>query len=68
MTATEQILAHMHKLGRITPAEAFERYGCYRLAARIFDLRCQGHQITTVRMKNDPDNQNAPGTCYVLRD
>jgi hypothetical protein len=27
--------------------EALERFGCFRLAARIADLRSQGHNINT---------------------
>ena len=31
----------------LTPVEALERFGCFRLAARIADLRQQGHNINT---------------------
>ena len=31
----------------ITPLEALERWGCFRLAARIHDLREQGLEIVT---------------------
>lgn len=47
MSQNEQILMHMrnHK-GTITNHEAIEM-GCYRLAARIGDLRSAGHKIVT---------------------
>lgn len=43
---TQQILAHL-KAGRpITPIEALDEYGCFRLSGRIYDLRQEGHTIT----------------------
>jgi len=42
-----QILHHLKRHGSIDPIEALERYKCYRLAARIFDLRGAGHVIVT---------------------
>lgn len=37
----------------ITPIDALERYGSYRLAARISELREEGMAITTYQ---DPNN------------
>ena len=34
--------------GPITPIEALEEGGIFRLAARVFDLREQGHDIATI--------------------
>jgi hypothetical protein len=31
----------------LTAIDALERYGCFRLAARIYDLREEGHKIKT---------------------
>ncbi|MFA5300179.1 MAG: helix-turn-helix domain-containing protein [Lutibacter sp.] len=31
----------------ITPIEALERFGCFRLGARIFDLKKKGFEIKT---------------------
>lgn len=42
-----KILRHLQEVGPITPLEALELYGCYRLGARIFDLRHDGHCINT---------------------
>ena len=39
MTQSDMILKHMQTFGTITPIEALSEYGCFRLAARINDLR-----------------------------
>ena len=44
MSQNHAILSHL-KRGPITPLDALERYGCFRLAARIRDLRDAGHKI-----------------------
>jgi hypothetical protein len=44
MNQTEAILQHL-KGAPITPIEALNHYGCFRLGARIYDLRAAGHQI-----------------------
>lgn len=44
-TQKQQILEYMQRNGGITPAEAYEHIGCLRLAARIHDLRVDGHDI-----------------------
>ena len=36
----------MQEYGGITPAEAYTMLGCMRLAARIADLRKDGHVIS----------------------
>jgi Helix-turn-helix domain len=43
----------------ITPKEALNLYGCFRLAARIYDLRQFGHEIITLRVRNDEGNPYA---------
>ena len=47
MSQTSIILSHIKRYGSITPLTALDRYGCFRLAARISDLRNQGHKIIT---------------------
>jgi hypothetical protein len=37
----------------ITPLRALEQYGCFRLAARIAELREMGHDIETKKIKLD---------------
>jgi hypothetical protein len=42
------------KAGRsITPAEAIAWFNCYRLAARIYDLRLAGYAIVTQSLRTD---------------
>lgn len=46
MTQTEWILDNL-KRGPLTPIDALNGCGCFRLAARIADLRQAGHRIET---------------------
>jgi hypothetical protein len=46
-TQTERILNYLSKGKGITPIDALNRFGCFRLAARISDLRLAGHRIFT---------------------
>ena len=48
-TQAGRILAHLRSVGPITPLEALELYGCFRLAARIKDLRVLGWKIDTTQ-------------------
>lgn len=50
MTQCEKILRHMRECGPITQAEAISYYGCYRLGARIADLKKQGYKIRSERV------------------
>jgi hypothetical protein len=45
MTQKEMILMHMREHGSINPQEAMIKYGIYRLAARINDMRRDGIEI-----------------------
>lgn len=47
MTQANNILQHMKAAGSITALDALSLYGCFRLAARIKDLRDAGHNIVT---------------------
>jgi hypothetical protein len=49
---TQTILEHLRG-GPITPLDALHRYHCFRLAARIHDLRKGGHQIVTNIVHDD---------------
>lgn len=46
MTQLDRIYGHLTR-GPITPMQALSRYGVFRLAARIRDLRALGHEIKT---------------------
>ena len=45
---TERIYTHILAYGSITAAEAYQLYGCMRLASRICDLKRRGHNIGKV--------------------
>lgn len=46
-TQNEQIKAYLSKGKSITPLDALTKFGCFRLAARISDLRKNGLKIAT---------------------
>lgn len=46
VTQCERVLRYMEDFGAINPMQALSDLGCYRLGARIWDLRHQGHRIT----------------------
>lgn len=48
MSQKKSILLHLNKVGNISPIEALNNYGCFRLAARIKDLRDDGENIATL--------------------
>ena len=52
-TQNQQILEYLEIGNKITPLEALDRFGCFRLSSRIFDLRQQGHKIITENKKVD---------------
>lgn len=56
-TQNEQILQWLMKRRSITPLEALHMFGCLRLAARIFDLRADGHNIETQRIEVGDDGK-----------
>ena len=54
MPQTDAILAYLRRHGSITPLEALlPPIGCFRLAARIHDLRLKGHPIRSDLVKRD---------------
>lgn len=51
MSQCTNILRYMEEMGGITQAEAVTEFGCYRLSARIADLKAQGIPIKTETVK-----------------
>jgi hypothetical protein len=49
MKQTDLVLDYMKKHGSITPRDAWEELGVYRLAAVIFILKEQGNKITCIK-------------------
>lgn len=47
MTQCDKILFHLQTIGSITPVEALDQYGCFRLAARVADLKAEGWPIAS---------------------
>ena len=53
MTQNQQIKSYLEKGKSITPIQALEKFGCFRLAARISDLRNYGLNIATKIVTKD---------------
>lgn len=47
MTQKDMILSFMRENGSITQLQAAEEFGCWRLGARIWDLKADGYKIRT---------------------
>ena len=45
MSQKDDILFHLQEYGSITPMEALNEHGCFRLASRIHDLKSDGITI-----------------------
>jgi hypothetical protein len=50
-TQKEAILRHLQSGRTITPLEALNLYGCFRLGARIWELRDEGYKIKSENVK-----------------
>lgn len=46
-TQVEYLKEYLDMYGSITPLEALSAFGCFRLSARIADLREEGYRIST---------------------
>jgi len=47
MTQTHRILEHMKRGNGITGLEALDLYGCFRLPARIADIKAMGYKVAS---------------------
>lgn len=61
-----EVLEHLIEHGSITTIEAFQKYGCTRLSARIFDYRALGYEIESDSMTTKNRYGN-PVTVAVYR-
>jgi hypothetical protein len=52
LNTNERILNYLQKGNSITAIEALEEFGCFRLSARIWELREAGHEIESVTLKS----------------
>ena len=48
-----EILAYLKRHKSITHGDSYMKLGVARLAARIYDLRCMGHDIFTDMVKHN---------------
>jgi hypothetical protein len=46
MTQNDMLLVALRNGEHVTPLSALEQFGCFRLSARIWDLRNEGHPIS----------------------
>ena len=46
----KRILDYLKSGKKLTPITALEKFGCFRLSARILDLRQQGNAIITTNV------------------
>lgn len=53
VTQLSQIKKHLEDGKSITPLEALNDYGCFRLSAVVFNLKELGLDITTTMVKNN---------------
>ena len=51
ITQQDRIINYLNDYKTITPLEAMRDLGCYRLSARIFDLKEQGFDIEVKMVK-----------------
>ena len=63
MTQNDAIKEHLLSGKPITPLDALQNYGCFRLASRIDELRKAGMDIETVTIKRNGKRY----ASYVLR-
>ena len=59
MSQNKQIADYLNKGKKLTPIDALNKFGCFRLAARIADLRNEGMNIVTTTIKLDNKKQVA---------
>ncbi len=53
----QMVLSALKKGEALTSLDAFHRFGCLRMSARIYDLRKAGHEIKDAWVTVGPDNK-----------
>ena len=53
MSQKSKILRYLKMGGKLTPIDALHNYECFRLSARVKELRKEGHAIKTVRIQQN---------------
>ena len=69
MTDKAKVLEWLRAHGTITPMEALRGFGCYRLGARIWDLRHKdGFDIEThMEYRINEDGEISKWAVYILK-
>ena len=62
MSQVDMVKEYMERRGSITQAEAIEAFGCYRLGARIADLKERG--VAVGRIMEEGQNRFGERTRY----
>lgn len=62
MSQESKILAYLKAGNSITPMVALQKFGCFRLASRVKDLRDSGYSISVRRVKRN----GKTFACYSL--
>ncbi len=63
-TQAKVILDHLLTGNRITALDALNEYGCFRLAARVHELRKAGHDIEETMVSSKAGKRHA---SYFIR-
>lgn len=53
MIQQDAILAYLRQGNSLTPLEALNKFGCFRLGARIWELKHQGYDIRSELVRGD---------------
>lgn len=59
MSQLNRIESHLKKGKTLTSLQALQKFGCLRLAARIYDLRLKGLRIEETKIKVAPSKHVA---------
>lgn len=51
LTQELMILRDLRRGHKITPIEALHRYGCFRLGARIYDIKQRGYDVKKIMVE-----------------
>lgn len=62
MSQRAKILRHMQAGESITPIDALNLYGCFRLGARIWDLRAAGYDVNSTMVDGHAEYSMEPNT------
>ena len=56
---TEAIKAHLEAGNTITAIEALNKFGCFRLASRIHDLKTEGYVVDKIMVTGENNKRYA---------